>query len=65
MNDKISVKLDKGLAFTLTHYFVNECIDNGLIVQWDCMDSNIVSQRIAKKANFQLLKKDTVYWFEI
>ena len=56
---------NKGLASTLTYYFVNECIDNGLIVQWDCMDSNIASQRIAKKANFQFLKKDTVYWFKI
>lgn len=56
---------NKGLAFTLTHYLANECIDNGLIVQWDCMDTNIASQRIAKKANFEFLKKDRVYWFKI
>ncbi|NLN41989.1 MAG: GNAT family N-acetyltransferase [Clostridiales bacterium] len=56
---------NKGLAFALTHYFVNECIDNGIIVQWDCMVSNIVLQRVSKKANFQYFKKDTVYWFEI
>lgn len=56
---------NKGLAFILTQYFVNECIDNELLVQWDCMASNKASLGLARKANFQFLKKDKVYWFEI
>lgn len=55
----------KGIAFTLIQYFVNECIDNGHIAQWDCMDSNIASNRIAEKAGFKFFKKGTVFWFEI
>ena len=55
----------KGLALALTHHFVNECIDNGFIAQWDCVDSNITSKKIVEKAGFQFLKKCIVYWFEI
>lgn len=55
----------KGLALALTHHFVNECIDNGFIAQWDCVDSNIASKRTVERAGFQFLKKNTVYWFEI
>ena len=55
----------RGIAFALIRYFVNECIDNGYIAQWDCMDSNIASKRIAEKAGFQFFKKSTVFWFEI
>jgi len=55
----------KGLAIVLTHYFVNECVDNGLIAQWDCMDSNIASKATVEKASFKFLKKNRVYWFKI
>ena len=55
----------KGVAFTLIQYFVNECIDNGYVAQWDWMDSNIVSNRMAEKAGFKFFKKGTVLWFEI
>ncbi len=55
----------KGLALALTRHFVNECIDNGLIAQWDCVDSNIASKRTVEKAGFKLLKKNTIYWFKI
>lgn len=55
----------KGLALALTRHFVNECIDNGLIAQWDCVDSNIASKRTVERAGFKFLKKNTVYWFEI
>lgn len=57
--------IKKGLAIALTHYFVNECVDNGLIAQWDCMDSNIASKRTVEKAGFKFLKKNKVYWFKI
>lgn len=55
----------KGVALTLIRYFVNECMDNGYVAQWDCMDSNIASNRIAEKAGFEFIKKSPVYWFEI
>ena len=55
----------KGLAFTLSCYFVNECADKGVIVQWDCMDSNIASRKTAEKVGFQLFKQNRVYWFKI
>ncbi|MSU00901.1 GNAT family N-acetyltransferase [Tissierella pigra] len=55
----------KGLAFALACYFVNECIDNGVIAQWDCMDSNIASRKTAERVGFQFFKKNKVYWFDI
>lgn len=55
----------KGLALALIHHFVNECIYNGYTPQWDCVDSNIASKRVAERAGFQFLKKNMVYWFEI
>jgi hypothetical protein len=55
----------KGLALALTRYFVNECIDKGVVVQWDCMDSNIASRKTAERVGFQLFRKNKVYWFDI
>jgi len=64
----IEIKEDhrkKGLATTLTQYFVNECVDRGLVVQWDCVDSNIASRNTVEKIGFKLIKKRPVYWFGI
>jgi RimJ/RimL family protein N-acetyltransferase len=55
----------KGLASALTQCFVNECIDNQLIAQWNCVDSNIASKRTAQKAGFKFMKKKPYYWFNI
>ena len=55
----------KGLASTLTQYFVNKSVDRGLVVQWDCVDSNIASRNTVEKAGFKLMKKKPVYWFGI
>lgn len=55
----------KGLAFTLTQYFVNDCVDRGLIAQWDCVESNIVSRKTVEKAGFKFMKKKPYYWFSI
>lgn len=55
----------KGLAFTLTQYFVNECVDRGLVAQWDCVDSNIASRSTVEKAGFKFMKKKPYYWFGI
>lgn len=56
---------NKGLAIALTQHFLNECINNGFIAQWDCMDSNIASKKTAERSGFHVLKKDMVYWFKI
>ncbi len=55
----------KGLASTLTQHFVNESVERGLVVQWDCVDSNIASKRTAEKIGFNLIKKKPYYWFGI
>lgn len=55
----------KGLAYVLIHYFVNECIENGITAQWDCVDSNIASKAIVNKADFNFLRESVVYWFDI
>jgi RimJ/RimL family protein N-acetyltransferase len=55
----------KGLATTLTSYFVDACISNGWTVQWDCVESNIRSRAVAEKCGFQLLKKRPCHWFTL
>lgn len=55
----------KGIATTLTSYFVDACISNGWIVQWDCVESNIRSRAVAEKCGFQLFKKRPYYWFDL
>lgn len=55
----------KGVALTLIQHFIKECINNGYVIQWDCMDTNIASKRIAGKVGFKFFKKGVIYWFEI
>lgn len=55
----------KGLASVLTQYFVNECVENGITAQWDCVDSNIASRTLVNKAGFKFLRENVVYWFDI
>lgn len=64
----IEIKEDhrkKGLASILTQHFVNMSVDKGLIVQWDCVETNIASRRTAEKVGFKLMKKKPYYWFDI
>ncbi|MCQ4923331.1 GNAT family N-acetyltransferase [Tissierella carlieri] len=56
---------NKGLGLILTRELVNECIKIGVTVQWDCMESNSPSRRLAEKAGFKFIKQDEVYWFDI
>ncbi len=44
---------------------MNECVDNQLVAQWDCVDSNDASKKTAQKAGFVFMKKKPYYWFEI
>lgn len=54
-----------GLASALTQCFVNECADNQLVAQWNCVDSNVASKRTAQRAGFVFMKKKPYYWFYI
>ncbi len=55
----------KGLASALTLAFLHECRKRGLIAQWDCVESNLASQKTAKKCGFKLFRERTYYWFKI
>jgi len=55
----------KGLGYCLTIEFVNECVKRGLTAQWDCMESNLASRKLAEKADFSAFKENDVYWFNI
>lgn len=71
-NDTLAIDIEtiqehqgKGLAFILTMSFVNECVTRGLNAQWDCVESNVKSKKLAEKAGFKLITQQPVYWFEI
>ncbi len=71
-NDNIAIDIEtdelhrnKGLGFILTGKFVNECASRGMAAQWDCVESNPQSKKLAEKAKFQFLKQSEVYWFGI
>lgn len=55
----------KGIATALTAHFVNACVRMGCIVQWDCIESNVKSQKVAEKCGFHLFKKRPYYWFDL
>lgn len=54
-------KLNKGLGYCLAIAFVNECTKRGIIMQWDCIESNPISKGLAEKAGFNLFKENDVY----
>ena len=55
----------KGIAKELTTQFVNSCVRRGCVVQWDCVESNLASRKVAEECGFELFKKRPYYWFEI
>ena len=55
----------RGLGYSLTIEFVNQCIQRGLIAQWDCVESNSISRKLAEKAAFKLFNENEVFWFQI
>lgn len=56
---------NKGLASALTKEFINQCVARGLSAQWDCVESNVKSKKLAEKAGFKLISQQPVYWFDI
>ncbi|MEN8904468.1 MAG: GNAT family N-acetyltransferase [Clostridiales bacterium] len=55
----------KNLAYLMTVNFVNSCIKKGLVAQWDCVESNKASYKLAKKAGFHFIRENIVYYFDI
>lgn len=56
---------NKGIAKRLTTYFVNACIKKDCIAQWDCVESNAASRKVAEDCGFSAFKKRPFYWFTI
>lgn len=55
----------QSLGLYLAREFVNGCAEKGLTAEWDCVESNLASQRVAAKAGFSLVKQSDVFWFAI
>lgn len=53
---------ERGLAKLLTGYFVNECMNRGLVPQWDCVESNPVSMHTAESCGFEMIRSRNIYW---
>jgi len=47
----------KGLAYILSSYFLDYCIDNNLIPKWDCIKDNLSSKKLAKKLGFEIVNE--------
>ncbi len=54
-----------GLAYAMAAEFINDCLKNSYIPQWDCVESNPNSYNLAIKLGFQKMNENTVYWFNI
>ncbi len=55
----------KGLAYFLAVEFIEGCLKNNYIPQWDCVESNQNSYNMAIKLGFDKYNENTVYWFNI
>lgn len=55
----------KGLASTLVNILSKELLSKGYKLWWDCMDSNIASQKTAESTGLVLDYKYKVFWFDI
>lgn len=55
----------KGLASTLVNILLKELYSKGYNIWWDCMDSNIASQRTTKSTGLIFYHKYKVCWFNL
>lgn len=55
----------RGLAYAMAIQFIDDCIKSGRTSQWDCVESNPNSYKMARKLGFEKIKENTVYWFDI
>ncbi|WP_310603993.1 GNAT family N-acetyltransferase [Anaerosporobacter sp.] len=54
-----------GIASELTKYFLNYCFEQRKVAYWNCITSNIASQRLAEKAGFKCIGKNYYYYFSM
>lgn len=54
-----------GLAYAMAIEFIADCLKKGYIPQWDCVESNPSSYKLAEKLGFEKFHENTVYWFNI
>jgi hypothetical protein len=54
-----------GLAYAMAVEFIADCLKMGYIPQWDCVESNPSSYKLAEKLGFEKFHENTVYWFNI
>ncbi|MFF2090781.1 GNAT family N-acetyltransferase [Paenibacillus sp. NPDC058174] len=71
-NDVIAIDIEtkeahrnRGLALIMTEKFVNECVRRGMTAQWDCVESNLASRKLAEKAGFTFVRENEVYGFDL
>ena len=55
----------RGLAYAMAIPFIDDCLKSGRIPQWDCVESNPNSYKMAKKLGFKKINENTVFWFDI
>lgn len=55
----------KKLAQTLTHRFVKECFDKGMVPYWDCMEVNKASIAVAENVGFKMKFNYVGYEFSL
>lgn len=55
----------KKIARRLTEETVNSFLDRGLVLQWDCTESNVISYKMAKSMGFEQIRERRYDWFEI
>ncbi len=55
----------KGIGAVLAKTMVNQCAKEGLVLQWDCIESNIPSRNLVSALGFKPLKSRPYYWFKI
>lgn len=55
---------NKGIGTAIAHRFINYCLDNNLIPQWEAMSDNEYSHRIAQRIGFELDYEYKLFDFE-
>lgn len=55
----------KGLGYAIGLAFIQDCFRRNLIPQWDCVESNPTSERLAMRLGFEKMRENIVYWFDL
>lgn len=55
----------KGISSYLVMQTIADTLKKGLEPIWDCTDDNVASDKTATKCGFQMIRKDTISWFNV